>query len=60
MKNMLFLVLVLGLLVFTVGCDTELGHVDHDHDHDGVQDHTAEEHDPEEEVDLQQDLDIAS
>ncbi len=43
------MLLIFGLLV-TVGCDTELGHVheDHDHDGDGIQDHTAEEHHEEE------------
>ena len=32
------------LIVFTVGCDTKLGHEDHDHDGDGVQDHAPEDH----------------
>lgn len=44
MKIILGLILI--LLVFAVGCDTELGHhhEDHDHDGDGIQDHTSEEH----------------
>lgn len=42
---MKYLSLILALmLVFAAGCSTELGHQDHDHDGDGVQDHTAEEH----------------
>jgi|TARA_B100001971_G_scaffold70895_1_gene65308 hypothetical protein len=49
MRKYLLMLLIFGLLV-TVGCDTELGHVheDHDHDGDGIQDHTAEEHHEEE------------
>ncbi len=45
MKKYLFLILVIGLLVLSVGCDTELVHESHDHDGDGISDHTAEEHD---------------
>jgi hypothetical protein len=46
MNKYLLLLLILGLLVFSVGCDTELGHSheNHDHDGDGVPDHTVEEH----------------
>lgn len=32
-------------ILLTTGCSTELGHQDHDHDGDGIQDHTPEEHD---------------
>lgn len=44
--KLVFVLLVLGLLVFATGCDTELGHSHEDHDHDGngISDHTAEEH----------------
>ena len=38
------LVLLVFLALFSVGCETELGHEDHDHDKDGVQDHAAENH----------------
>lgn len=37
--------MLIFLVLFTLGCDTELGYrEDHDHDGDGIQDHTAEEH----------------
>ena len=42
---------MLMLVVFSVGCEvlnTELGHEDHDHDGDGVQDHAAEDHNKDE------------
>ncbi|MBU0459896.1 MAG: hypothetical protein KJ597_01060 [Nanoarchaeota archaeon] len=44
--KLVFVLLVVSLMLFTVGCDTELGHSheDHDHDGDGIQDHTEEEH----------------
>lgn len=45
MKEIIFIFVVLSLLVFAVGCDTELGHSHvEDHDHDGIPDHPAEEH----------------
>ncbi len=46
------------LLVFTTGCDTELGHSheDHDHDGDGIPDHTAEEHHEQEHNDFETEL----
>jgi ABC-type nickel/cobalt efflux system permease component RcnA len=48
MKKIILSILLIGLLVLTIGCDVELGaHEDHDHDGDGIQDHTAEEHDEE-------------
>jgi len=52
------MLLILGLLVFATGCDTELGHSheDHDHDGDGVPDHTAEEHHEEEHNDFEKEL----
>jgi hypothetical protein len=43
-------ILLIVLMLFVVGCDTELGHhhhENHDHDGDGVQDHVPEEHDSE-------------
>ena len=45
--KILFGLLIIFLLVFAVGCDTELGHSadDHDHDGDGMPDHSAEDHD---------------
>ncbi len=46
MKKILIVGLMLVLLL-TVGCDIELGHSDdegHDHDGDGFEDHTAEDH----------------
>ncbi len=43
MKKGMVLLLVL-LLVFTAGCDTELGHSHEDHDGDGIQDHAPEDH----------------
>ena len=58
MKQYLFILLMIFLLVFTTGCDTELGHSheDHDHDGDGVPDHTAEEHHEEEHNDFEKEL----
>ncbi len=56
MKNLklinlkILLALVMILCIFSItACDTELGHhhEDHDHDGEGIQDHTAEEHDNE-------------
>ncbi len=48
--NKIVLVGVVLLLLFAVGCDTELGHSDegHDHDGDGIEDHAAEDHGDEE------------
>ena len=45
MRIIITLMLVF-LVLFSIGCDTELGHPDenHDHDGDGIQDHTTEEH----------------
>ena len=43
MKYAFLILIVLGLL-FTA-CNTELSHEDHDHDGDGTQDHSPEEHD---------------
>lgn len=56
----IFLLLVFGLLLFTVGCDTELGHSheEHDHDGDGIQDHTAEEHHEDEHDEVEYDMNI--
>ena len=58
--KIMFVLLVLGVLVFATGCDTELGHShsgeDHDHDGDGIQDHTAEEHHEEEHNDFEKEL----
>ncbi|MBT4805801.1 hypothetical protein HON71_06550 [Candidatus Woesearchaeota archaeon] len=58
MRKYLLMLLILGLLVFATGCDTELGHSheDHDHDGDGVPDHTAEEHHEEEHNDFEKEL----
>jgi hypothetical protein len=44
-------IMLVLLIAFTVGCDTELGHSDEDHDHDGdgVQDHISEDHEEEHE-----------
>lgn len=42
MKEIIAIILIFGL-IFTA-CDTELGHQDHDHDGDGIQDHAPEEH----------------
>ncbi len=39
--------MVTMLILTTTGCDTELGHQDHDHDGDGIQDHAAEDHEDE-------------
>ena len=47
MKKLIVFAVVI-LAIFALGCDIELGHVDHDHDGDGVQDHAAEDHDEEE------------
>lgn len=44
MKRIIFIIFVIALLVLAVSCSTELGHSDHDHDGDGVQDHAAEDH----------------
>ena len=41
------IVLLIVLTIFTAGCDTELvhpSHEDHDHDGDGIQDHSPEGH----------------
>ena len=43
-KMRIMIILVVLMLLFTVACDTELGHAGHDHDGDGVQDHDASEH----------------
>ena len=46
MRKYLLMLLILGLLVFATGCDTELGHSheDHDHDNDGkVRHYTPED-----------------
>lgn len=43
MKYVLMLLVVL-MLSFTACADVELGHANHDHDGDGVQDHDAKDH----------------
>lgn len=43
MEWRLIAVLVIALFACSA-CDTELGHTDHDHDGDGVQDHAPHEH----------------
>ncbi len=44
-KTVVLLILVLSALL--LGCSTELGHFEknHDHDGDGFEDHSPEEHD---------------
>lgn len=51
MKNIMAIFAII-LLFGLCGCDTELGHSgeDHDHDGDGIQDHTAEDHELEEDM----------
>ena len=58
MRKYLLLLLIFGLLVFAIGCDTELGHSheEHDHDGDGIPDHTAEEHHEDEYNDCEKEL----
>lgn len=45
-SKIIMVILLIFLVLFTFGCDTELGHTDENHDHngDGIQDHTTEEH----------------
>lgn len=48
-KKMIFITILFVFILFTtIGCDTELGHrhdeIEHDHDNDGIPDHTSEEH----------------
>jgi len=45
--KVLFVALIIAVVLFTVGCDTELGHhheENHDHDGDGVPDHAPKDH----------------
>lgn len=48
-------IIIIGLLLLAIGCDTELGHSDegHDHDGDGIQDHAPEDHVDEDNHDLE-------
>jgi len=52
----IIIILLVFLVLFTLGCDTELGHgsEDHDHDGDGIPDHAAEEHVDEEHDELEE------
>jgi len=43
-SKIIMVILLIFLVLFTFGCDTELGHGSEDHDGNGIQDHTTKEH----------------
>jgi len=51
--KVLIVTLMIVLILFTIGCDTELGHHEnHDHEGDEIPDHIPEEHEEEHGQDL--------